>query len=75
MKKSELKSIIKEELTFQDKIKMMDGMAHESKLRSMLEYAIDLFWEYKDEGLEGVSNGDIIDYLKLKVESAIGEQS
>ena len=47
MKKSELKAIIKEELS-QDAIQMMSGNVNLRKEQSMLENAMDIFMTYQN---------------------------
>ena len=70
MKKSELKAIIKEELT-SDSIQMMSGNIDLRKEKAMLENAIDIFYQLSDIGFD---NSDILEYITLQIRSAIGEQ-
>ena len=70
MKKSELKAIIKEELT-SDSIQMMSGNIDLRKEKVMLANAIDIFYQLSDIGFD---NSDILEYITLQIRSAIGEQ-
>ena len=70
MKKSELKALIKEELS-QDAIQMMSGNIDLRKEKAMLANAIDIFYQLSDIGFD---NDDILEYITLQIRSAIGEQ-
>ena len=71
MKKSELKSIIKEELT-SDAIQMMSGNVNLRKEQAMLENAMDIFYDLSKLGF---GNDEILEYITLQIELAIGDQS
>ena len=70
MKKSELKAIIKEELT-SDSIQMMSGNIDLRKEKAMLSNAIDIFYQLSDIGFD---NSDILEYIARIIRLHIGEQ-
>ena len=69
MKKSELKAIIKEELS-QDAIQMMGGNVNLRKEKAMLANAMDIFY---DLSYLGFDNDEILEYIMRQIRLAIGE--